>query len=109
MPMIAPRRTCGGIHALLNHGPLALSCHYKRVQIELKPVLDRRVVDFGGETAVPDQGVTLQPVLVGDGKELVWCQARMLAPAAANIYPKLLRPGIQSALQRAHDRGRNAG
>jgi hypothetical protein len=33
----------------------------------------------------------------------------MLAPAAANIQPQLLRPGIQSALQRAHDGGRNAG
>ena len=86
--MIAPRRTRDGIHALLNHGPLALHGHHKRVQIGLKTVLDRRVVDLGGQPAVPDQGVPLQPVLVGDGAELVRRQERMLSPAATNIYPR---------------------
>src|SRR4029453_16695889 len=95
MPMITPRRARGGIHALLNHGPLAIDGHHKRVQIELKPVLDRRAVDLGGQPAVPDQGVTLQPVLVGDGEELVRRPARMLASAAANNIPSSCALGFR--------------
>ena len=48
----------------------------------------------GGQPPVPDQGVALQPVLVGD-EELVRRPVRMLASAAANIYPSSCALGFR--------------
>jgi hypothetical protein len=42
------------------------------------------------------------------GEECLQRQARIFALAAANIHPQRLCPGMQAALQRAHDGGRHA-
>src|SRR5205814_8797029 len=45
MPVITPRQSAGPIHSLLHYGPLASRTHDKAVQIELKSVGNRIVID----------------------------------------------------------------
>ena len=69
------------------------------VQVDLKAVDDRVVVDFGGEPAGAHQRLAVEAGLVGDRPQFGRRVARMLAAAAADVDAELVRSRIQSALQ----------
>jgi hypothetical protein len=53
--VIAARLAKGFIHALLNDAPMALGCGKKGVKVQVKPILNRGVVDLGNQSAGSDQ------------------------------------------------------
>ena len=104
MPVIAARQPRAFVHALLNDRPLAGLRQDEAVQVDLEAVDDRVVVDLGREPAGPHQRLAVEAGLVGDRSQFGWRVARVLAAAAADINPQLMRARIQSALQARQER-----
>jgi hypothetical protein len=79
------------------------------MQIDLKAIGDRVVVDSRGQAAGLDQRLTVKPESVGKSEELIRGLPLVAAAAAAYIDAKFTGPGVQAALERAHHGGRNPG
>ena len=71
MPVIAPGQAAGLVHSLLDDRPLAVRGQNERVQIDLKAVGDRVVVDARRQSAGPDERVTVEACALRDLAELV--------------------------------------
>ena len=109
VPVITPRQPAGFVHPLLHDRPVAVARQDERVQIDLKAVGDRIVVDARGEPAGADQRVAIEADALGDRTQLAGCVARLLAASAADVDAELVRARIESSLQRAHHRRGDAG
>ena len=81
----------------------------ERVQIHLKSIGDRVVIDARGETARPYKRFSVDTGGIGQFAKFVGSTARMFAAPAANVDAELGRTRSQSPLERAHDGCRDAG
>src|SRR5207237_531656 len=102
MPMIATRHSAAIVQALLHDGPLAVRRDDEAVQINLKAVNDRVVVDARGQTAGADQGFTIETATLTYLSQLVWCITREATAAAAKVDTEFIRARSETALERAH-------
>src|SRR4051794_30559049 len=84
MPVIPPRQSAGPIHSLLHYGPLASRTHDKAVQIELKSVRNRIVIDSCRKPAGARQSVAIKTPERANCAKFIGCFARMVSTAAAN-------------------------
>src|SRR5436853_7882938 len=108
MPMIAAGHSAAVIQALLYYGPLAVRRDDEAVQVDLKAVSDRVVVDARGQTADADQGLTIKTASLAYLSQFVWCISREAAAATANVDAEFVRARSETALERAHHGGRDA-
>src|SRR5436853_7590940 len=108
MPMISPGHSAAIVQALLYYGPLAVRRDDEAVQVDLKAVSDRVVVDARGQTADADQGFAIKTAALAYLSQFVWCIAREAAAAAAYVDTKFVRARSETALERAHHGGRDA-
>src|SRR5438034_6634484 len=88
VPMIAARHSACLVHSLLHDSPLAVGREDKRMQINLKSIGDRVVVDSCRETAGSNQRFTIKAAPIGDGAEFIRRVSRMLATPAAEVNAK---------------------
>src|SRR6186713_718841 len=107
MPVVTASETAGLVHALLHDRPVAVLCENERVQVDLKAVAHRVVVDASGEAAGSHEGVAVETRAIRDLSKFVRRLTRLSAATAADINPELVRPRIQPALQRTHHRRRD--
>jgi hypothetical protein len=77
------------------------------MQVNLKPVVHRVVVNPRGEPAGADERLAVEPGPAGNRSELVGCHPGLSAAAAADVDTKLVGARIEALLQRAHDRRRD--
>ncbi len=108
-PVIAPRLAALAVHALLDDDPMAIVGDDEAVQVEIEAVLDGGAVDLGDEAARGRQRRPVEADPLPDGDELLRRLARMGSSAAADMQAEFARQRRQPALQRADDRGRDAG
>ena len=64
VPVVAASHAAPIVQSLLYHGPLAVRCHNKAMEVDLKSVGDRIVVDARGKPAGADQGFAIEDRLV---------------------------------------------
>src|SRR3989442_8325579 len=102
MPMITTRHAAAVIQALLYYGPLAVRRDDEAVQVNLKAVGDRIVVDARGQPAGAYQRFTIKTALRCYLTQFVWRIARKAAAAAADKNAEFVRPRSETALERAH-------
>src|SRR6266508_5713157 len=102
MPVIATSHPAAIVQALLYDGPLAVRRDDEAVQIDLKAVSNRVVVDARRQTAGADQGFTIETTLLAYLSQFVWCITREPAAAAANIDTEFVHARRKTALERAH-------
>src|SRR6516225_11496070 len=91
------------VHSLLNDHPMSIVGDDKAVQVELKPILHRRTVDLGNQTAGPGECWAIEAHPISDRDELLWRLPRILSAPAANMDAELVLQRRQSALQCADD------
>ena len=108
MPVIAPGLPLVAVHALLHHRPFGVSGDEEAVQIKVKPILHRRAVDLGYQSAGAREFCAVEADAVTEQHQLVRRLARMLAAAAADIDAELILQRSEPALQRADHRGGDA-
>ena len=68
VPVIAPRQPARLVHPLLHDRPLAVGGDDERVQVDLKSVVDRVVVDARGQPAGAHQRVAVEARAIGDAR-----------------------------------------
>ena len=103
VPVVAPRQAARLVHALLDDGPLAVSSQHERMQIDLKAIGDRVVVDARRQAARPDQRIAVEADAIGYRPQLVWRLSGMFAAAATDIDTEFVGARVEALLQRAHD------
>ncbi len=108
VPVIAARHAASIVQALLHDGPFAVRGQDETMEVDLKPVGDRIVVDARGQAAGAHQRFAVESATVGDRAQFLRRVARKSAAAAANVDAELVGARRQTALQRAHDRCRDA-
>ena len=108
-PVIAPGLPAIAVHALLDHGPVSVISDDEAVEIEVKPILDRRAIDLGDEPTRFCQRRAVETDPITDRYKLMWRPPRMIAAPAADVDTELSRQGRQAALQRADDARGDAG
>jgi hypothetical protein len=75
---------------LLDDGPLAVGREHERVEINLKSVSDRVVVDASREPAGANQAVAIEADTPRNVKQFVRCLSRLPSTATANVYAELV-------------------
>lgn len=75
----------------------------KAVEIEVKPILDRRAVDLGDKPARFGERRTVDTDPVTERGKLIRCLAGMIAAPAADMDTEFSGQGGEAALQRADD------
>ena len=100
-PVIAPGLPAIAVHALLDHDPVSVISHDEAVEIEVKPVLDRRAVDLGDEPARPGERRAVETDPVTDRYKLMRRPTRVIAAPTADVDTELSR---QAASGRASAR-----
>src|SRR5579883_766385 len=108
MPVIAPRTAGVVVHALLDDSPLAFAAQNESVQVELKAVGDRIVVDTRGEATATDEGIAVEAKLVGKCPEFLGRATRMTSTSSTNVDSEFLRTRIQATLQGTQDGSRDS-
>src|ERR1041385_602781 len=73
------------------------------MQVDLKAVGNRVVINSSGESAGTDQGVSIETASLCDQTKFVRCVSREPAATAADVKAELIRFWCKPALQRAHD------
>src|SRR5262245_41430363 len=101
MPVITTGLPLVAVHALLNHGPLAIRGDNEAVQIEVKPVLHRGAIDLRHETACVDQAIAVDADAIAQTLQLVRRFSRMLAAPTADIDAEFVLQRLEAALERA--------
>ncbi len=109
MPVIAASEPGLDVHALLHHDPFAGGGHNEIVQVKLKAIGDRIVIDPRGKATGADQRLAFYSTGVGESEKFFRRLARVLSAAAANDDAQFMRLWIQPALQRAEHRSGDAG
>src|SRR6266545_3060725 len=105
MPVITPGHSAAIVQALLYDGPLAVRRDDEAVQIDLKAVGDRVVVDARGQPAGADQRFAIKTAPLAYLSQFVWRIAREAAAAAANVDTEFIRARSETALESAHHGG----
>src|SRR2546425_429956 len=100
--MITTRHAGAVIQALLHDRPLAVRRVDEAVQINLKAVSNRIVVDARRQPAGTHQRFTIKTALRCYLSQFVWRIAREAAAAAADVNAKFVRAGNEATLERAH-------
>src|SRR5689334_19871591 len=108
MPVVATGEPRLLVHALLHHRPLAVCGQDERVQIDLKPVVHRVVVDARREPAGAYQCRAVEAYAVGNLLELGRRVTGMTAATTADVQAELAGTIVEPTLQRAHHRRRDA-
>ena len=109
VPVIAPRHAARLVHALLDDRPFPIPRDDEIVQVDLEAVADGVVIDARREAAVAHQRFAIQAVLVRHTAEFGRGVSRVPSAAAADEDAEFAGPWIQSAFERAHYRGGDAG
>src|ERR1041384_2932549 len=91
MPVITTRHAVRVVQALLHHCPLALVADDEAVQVDLKAVGDRVVVNAGGESAGADECFAVEAVVFCECAQLVGRVARETTTTAADVKSELMR------------------
>ena len=102
--MITPGLAVVAVHALLDHDPVSVIGDDEAMEIEIKPVLDRRAVDLGDKPARPGKCRAVETDPITNRDELMRGLARVIAPSAADMDAELSGQGCQAALQRTDAR-----
>ena len=107
--MIAPGKTI--VHALLHHRPGAVESEKETVMIKLETILDRVVIDFGGEPAQINEGVgtAIQRIFLACGNNLAGSFSGSRAFAAGDDQAEFLLSAFEAFFERAAYRGGHAG
>ena len=100
--MITTRHAGAVIQALLHDRPLPVRGDNEAVQVNLKAVSDRVVVDARSQTAGTHQSFAVETTPLTYLSQFVWCIAREAAAAAADVNAKFVRAGSEATLERAH-------
>src|SRR4029078_13135475 len=105
MPVIAASHAVVIFQALLTDRPFAIRRDNETVEIDLKSVRDRIIVDPSGESADAHQSFAVKAAPVRNCAQLLRRVAGNPAAAAADIQAEL--PGVwsESAFESSHDRG----
>ena len=72
MPVITARHSAAIVQALLYDGPLAVSRQDEAVQVNLKAVSNRVVVDARGQTTGANQGFAIETPTLAYLSQFVW-------------------------------------
>jgi hypothetical protein len=96
--MIAPGLPAVAVHSLLDHDPVSVIGHDETVEIEIKPILDRRTVDLGNQPTRPGECRAIETDPITDRDKLMRRLARDTAAPTANMDAELTRQGCQTAL-----------
>src|SRR5262245_20216555 len=98
MPVITARQAASVIHSLLDNRPFAVGCDDERVEINLKPVSNRIVINSRREAAGPDQRLTVKTSPIGNRAQFIRRLKRLPARTAANVGAAIIRAAWQSVL-----------
>ena len=71
VPVVAASHPAPIVQSLLYHGPLAVRAHNEAMEIDLKAVGDRIVVDPRGEPTGVDQGFAIEAATLGDRSQFL--------------------------------------
>jgi hypothetical protein len=107
-PVIAPSSFIAVQHALLDDAPAAGRREHEAVVIELVAVLQRGVVDLGGELAGADQRCRLAREGLAGGGDLGGRFARDSTLAAGDVEAEIRLAAAHRLLERAAGRGGDA-
>src|SRR5580704_2051372 len=106
MPVITPRHTADGVHALLDDGPRAGSQNHKRMQVQLKAVANRVVIDSRCQATCARQFVAIESCAHSKATKLIWRANRIPAAPPAYRNSQFRETRIQSSFQSSHHRSR---
>ena len=84
-PVIAPGLAAIAVHALLDHDPVSVIGDDEAMEIEIKPILDRRAVDLGDQPARLGERHAVKTDPVADRDKLMRRLARVTAAPAADM------------------------
>src|SRR5262245_20548000 len=106
--MVTARHAASIVQALLDHSPVAIRGEDEAVEIDLKAICDRIVVDARSQPTCAHQSIAVEAATVGDRTEFVRRIARESAAPAANIKTQLFSTRSEAALERAHNGSRDS-
>lgn len=109
VPVVAAGGAILRVHPLLHNGPLAVSGDDEGMQVKLKTVGHGIVVHAGGKAAGSRKRVSIESRFQAEAAKLIGSAYRVPSAPAAHHQPEFVEPWVEPALQRTHDRGRNAG
>ncbi len=98
VPVVAASHAAPIVQSLLYHGPLAVRCHNKAMEVDLKSVGDRIVVDARGKPAGADQGFAIEAATLGERSQFLRRVARESAASAADVDAELISSRREAAL-----------
>src|SRR5690242_9798988 len=108
VPVITPGHAALIVQSLLDHGPLTVRSHDEVMQVDLKTVSDRVVVDASREPAGPHESVSIEAASLAQHTQLSRSVSRMTAASTTDIKTELVCVWRESALQCAHYRSRDS-
>ena len=108
VPVIATRHPRAIVQALLHDGPFTSIGDDEAVQIDLKTVGDRVVIDSRCQSTRSHQRVRIEPATLRDSAQLTRRVSGKTSAAATDVKPEFAGARRQTTLQRAHHRSRNA-
>ena len=108
MPVITPGHRITFAHPLLDHGPLPFTGKNKIVGIQLKSVLDGRIVDLGAQLTATYQILSIEAGAFADIPDLFRRLPGKFPLASADINTQLTGMRIDRPLQGAHHGGRDS-
>jgi hypothetical protein len=85
-PVVAPGLTAIAVHALLYHDPVSVIGDDEAMEIKIKPILERRAVDLGDNSARPGERCAVETDPVTDREKLMRGAARVTAASTANKH-----------------------
>src|SRR6185503_17732193 len=96
------------VETLLYDRPRAGRGQHERMQVDLKAVGDRVVVDARSQPARANERVAVQTQAVCQRAELRWSVPRMPAASATDVDAQLRRARIETPFEGTHHRRRDA-
>src|SRR5688572_26580829 len=67
MPVVAPGQPGRLVHSLLHYGPLAFTGENEGMEIDLKTILDRVVIDSRRQTACANESFAVETATIRNG------------------------------------------
>lgn len=90
-PVITLGLTAVAVHALLDHDPVSVIGDDEAMEIEVKPILDRRAINLGDKPARSGERRAIKTDPITDRDKLMWRLARVIAAPATNMDTELSR------------------
>src|SRR4029078_12147193 len=85
VPVITPRHSATVVQSLLHDAPLSLLCKDEAVQVDLKPVGDRVIVDTCGQSTGADQTFAVKSMSFGERAQFIRSVTRETTAATADV------------------------